>query len=529
MLRHGHRSIQARGWSMPGFAAFDGGGVESAEATAEAAPVDTSDEAADASAGANRASGDEVADSAPEGKQRKTSVVESIESPAVAERRAATRAAEATNGQAETDAATGAGDGDAAESAAGGNGHAVSNGAKAEAGAEPVNGEGEGKDRPAEPSVADAIRARIHDSAIKRVTRTYAATLGDIFTELLQNARRAGAARVRVAVSGPPDTGPFTVTVTDDGAGMGMLSLARRGCTVSSRPRAPDDSTAPGWRVVLLPEHFLGEADTQVQSDDTAPWPHGTTVTFRTAEHENADSLRKAIGTAAWHYPLPVVFEHAPHTPSEGELLERRAFLDGALHAERWRGLVFGVFKDRWAGFGLNDPDVNFHGLTVSVRLPSVESVAGPRWSVAADIEDCPDLELVLPARKEAVETPFLDEMRGAARLVIYRAMAAHLDPRPAFEDWKRAKDAGIGIAPSPPELRPWRPGRADIDDWRKSSRVPPYPSAPWALPIDAPAKPGPDYRSDEGTCPFAQRRPAPIRVQASPPAHRYLQVFPRA
>ena len=68
---------------------------------------------------------------------------------------------------------------------------------------------------------------------------------------------------------------------------------------------------------------------------------------------------------------------------------------------------MFGAFKDRWNGSGLNDPDVNFHGLTVSVRLPTVETVTGARWSVAADIVDCPELELVLPARKEAVETPF--------------------------------------------------------------------------------------------------------------------------
>ena len=68
-----------------------------------------------------------------------------------------------------------------------------------------------------------------------------------------------------------------------------------------------------------------------------------------------------------------------PDTPAGGEALERRAFLDGALHAERWRGLVFGVFKDRWNGFGLNDPDVNFHGLTVAVRLPTVEAVHGPQ------------------------------------------------------------------------------------------------------------------------------------------------------
>ena len=261
------------------------------------------------------------------------------------------------------------------------------------------------------------IRARIHESAIRRVTRTFAATLTDAFSEILQNARRAGATRVRVAVTGPADTGPLTVTVTDDGAGiadagvllsfgengwnedlvaaedaagMGMLSLARRGCTVSSRPRATNDEPAPGWRVDLLPEHFLGVAEAQVQPDDTAPYPCGTAVTFKTSESENADTVHKAIGTAAWHYPLPVVFENVPATPAGGEALERRAFLDGALHAERWRGLVFGVFKDRWAGFGLHDPDVNFHGLTVPVRLPSVEAVTGPRWSVAADIVNAP-------------------------------------------------------------------------------------------------------------------------------------------
>ena len=345
------------------------------------------------------------------------------------------------------------------------------------------------------------IRARIHDSAIKRITRTFAATLGDIFTELLQNARRAGATRIRVAVTGPDAGGPLTVTVTDhgagiadagvllilgengwsedlvrreDAAGMGMLSLARRGCTVASRPRNADGTPAPGWRVALTPGHFLGEAEATVQPDDTAPWPHGTVVTFQTTETENADAVRKAIGTAAWHYPLPVVFEHAPDTPAGGETLERRAFLDGALHAERWRGLVFGVFKDRWAGFGLNDPDVNFHGHTVSVRLPSVETVTGARWSVAADIEDSPDLEFVLPARKEAVETPFLDEMREAARLAVYRAMAAHPDPCPAYQDWKRARDAGIAIAAPPAELRPWRPGRADIDDWQEPPKPQP-------------------------------------------------------
>ena len=147
------------------------------------------------------------------------------------------------------------------------------------------------------------------------------------------------------------------------------------------------------------------------------------------------------------------------------EELPRRAFLDGAVHAEPWRGLVFGVFRNRRTGY--RNPDLNFFGLTLTAGLPTVETVHGPAWSVLADVDGCPDLELVLPARKEAVENVFLADMREAARLAIYRAMAADPSPRPAFEDRERAREAGIEIAPPPALLRPWRPSIANVDDWR--------------------------------------------------------------
>ncbi len=345
------------------------------------------------------------------------------------------------------------------------------------------------------------IRARIHESAVKRVTRIYAATLADIFAETLQNSRRAGAARVRIAVAGSanaPDAGEpsFTVTICDDGAGIadpavllsfgengwddalvrredaagfGFASLARRNCAVSSRPRSTDGEIAPGWRVELAPEHFLGEANAEVRADEQAPYPQGTAISFRATEH--AAAIRSAAETAARHYPLPVIFEDRTEDDSAGpEELPRRAFLDGAVHAERWRGLVFGVFRNRHAGY--NDPDLNFHGLTLALRLPTVETVHGATWTVLADVDDCPDLELVLPARKEAVENAFLKEMRAAARLSIYRAMAGDPNPRPAFEDWTRAREAGIDIAPPPAVLRPWRPAIAHVDDWRDPPKL---------------------------------------------------------
>ena len=349
------------------------------------------------------------------------------------------------------------------------------------------------------------IRARIHDSAIRRVTRIYASTLSDVMTEALQNSRRADAAQVRIAVgtlahqsSGEPR---FTVTIADDGvgiadpavllsfgengwsddlvrredaAGFGFASLSRRGCTVASRPRSPDGHTLPGWRVDLAPEHFLGEAEVEVHADDSAPFPSGTSISFQATE--TAAAIRNAAENAARHYPLPVFFEGIPRTEPGGETsvvseqLDRRAFLDGAIHAEPWRGLAFGVFRGRHRGY--NDPDLNFFGLTVPLSLPTVESVHGSIWSVRADIGDCPDLELVLPARKEAVENDFPKQMRSAARLAIYRAMAADPEPRPAFDDWKRARDAGIDMAPPPAVLRPWRPGVADVDDWREPPKL---------------------------------------------------------
>ena len=188
------------------------------------------------------------------------------------------------------------------------------------------------------------IRARIHETAVKRVTRIYAATLADIFAETLQNSRRAGATRVRIAVSPSPgltaegsadgSESALTVTIADDGAGIadpavllsfgengwddalvrredaagfGFASLARRNCAVSSRPRSPDGEMVPGWRVELEPAHFLGEAEAEVHAHDESPYPYGTSISFQATE--SIAAIRSAAENAARHYPLPVVFE----------------------------------------------------------------------------------------------------------------------------------------------------------------------------------------------------------------------------
>ena len=105
----------ALAWTMPGFAAFDAGGADEDD-TAQAPPSDQPAAAPDASGDATAGTGDSSAAPQPD-------------------------AAGAAEGPAE------------------GNGHDASTVAEAEAGPEPVNGEGGGEDRPADPSVADAIDA----------------------------------------------------------------------------------------------------------------------------------------------------------------------------------------------------------------------------------------------------------------------------------------------------------------------------------------------------------------------------------
>ena len=346
-----------------------------------------------------------------------------------------------------------------------------------------------------------SIHAGLHKNALKRVTRSYSASLADIFAETLQNARRAGATAIRVDVDYvDPDAEKriFKVSITDDGegirdpsvllsfgangwsnelvdredaAGMGLLSLASRGCTVTSRPRFDntDDPTSPNaFRVFLRPKHFLGESPATVQSYYDSSAPLGTTVSFHTAPQENLYSIDSCLGLATRYFPIPVTYTKHCEIKPESHVLSRALFLEGACHRETWRGIEFGVFCQ--PGSSSHDQDLNFYGHTLRLKLPHVQPIhtprCGPVWSVRADVQNCPDLELVLPARKEAVQNAFLAELHDAAKLAIYRAMAEDKNPLPRFEDWKAAKDAGIDVTPPPRALQPWTPKHADPDHY---------------------------------------------------------------
>ena len=318
-----------------------------------------------------------------------------------------------------------------------------------------------------------SIRARVHEDAIGRVTRFFNASTEQTLAELFQNARRAGATRIDVRTTGN------IITVTDDGkgiedpaallafgqsawdnetskkedpAGMGVYSLARQPkVTIRSRvrPREPDSPAAPGWQVQLTPEHFLGQRSAAVDTTKGDRMPFGTEVKFQDdkAAQTKAAYYKFAVQDAAKFFPLPVTWN--------GEEIKRLDFLHDARHIEEWDGIRIGVYSTR-DHTRTKKVGLNFHGVVVEMAGKPVYSIDG-HWYVKADIIDCPALELVLPARKEIVETPFVDELRRACRAATYRAMlgiSGGVDVSAAVRE--DALALGVKLPIARPDLEPW-------------------------------------------------------------------------
>ena len=305
------------------------------------------------------------------------------------------------------------------------------------------------------------IRASIHQDAINRVSEFFNATTGDIMKELLQNARRSGASSVDVTIEedriivsdngmgirNPEAILAFGLTAWDQRtnqsehpAGMGLYALARReNVQVIS-------STGDGhaWRVNLTRDHFVGKLPAPIVDLPDRQATRGTSVAFTGGTRDES-----AIRSTLKHYPLPARIN--------GEPVEQKDFLEEALYVEEWNGIRIGVYRNNRPIIGRSSRALNFHGIVVrDARLPEVEGIRS-HWSAQADVLDCPHLELTLPARREIVENPFMEEFRQACRTAIYRAMSLQETP---VDVSKNVQDAAAAVGISMPDasniLNPW-------------------------------------------------------------------------
>tara|TARA_B000000460_G_scaffold233150_1_gene192642 strand:- start:605 stop:2224 length:1620 start_codon:yes stop_codon:yes gene_type:complete len=302
------------------------------------------------------------------------------------------------------------------------------------------------------------------------VTRLFNGTIGDILNELLQNARRAGASGVDVDAM-PVENG-LRVTIADDGcgiddparvlalgasrwdaavangedpAGMGVFSLAGKATTIESL----SDSTGSAWRIEIPADAWSGDVEIAV---DRSERRKGTSISFL-LPGACKGLVENAVRDASQYYPIPVQFA--------GREMPRKDFLSGAIHVEEWNGSRIGIFQGQpyhWT------PTVNFHGVTISSRLFEVAQVGRQAIHARIDIGHTPELQLVLPARKEFVENAGLTALKAACEVACYRAIATQKSHSLSFENYSRAATLGVPLAEAEAALTAWEPDIADND-----------------------------------------------------------------
>ncbi|MCG2841259.1 ATP-binding protein [Sandaracinobacter sp. RS1-74] len=325
--------------------------------------------------------------------------------------------------------------------------------------------------RPSMPKTA-TIQPSVSPALLTKVTRLFNGSVRDGLSEMFQNARRAGATEVHVRRRHLNDQP--TLIVRDDGAGiadpatllalgasgwddeiahredpagMGVFSLAGKHVVVRSRT----PGSLMGWRVTITPEAWSGQIPLLIEDDDI---PVGTEFQVALSDAWR-DGLDRAVAAAARHFPLPVYFQ--------GQPVERSDFLDGAVKVIGWNGCLIGIFQE--GERDATSPTINFHGVTVPCTLPVIEEVGETaRWQVKIDIVNAPDLQLVLPARKEMVECPALDDLRTAAEWAIFQTISTRDEHRLSFETWQRARLFGITLPEAAPRLWEWNARQADSE-----------------------------------------------------------------
>ena len=336
-----------------------------------------------------------------------------------------------------------------------------------------------------------SIRASVHPDALDKVTRFFDATTRQVVDELFQNARRAGATRITVL------SDDERTTVTDNGcgiadprvllafgssgwegraaaedpAGMGLYSLARRGCRIATR-------TADGiaWAAALDEGHFIGKkaAKVSLSTRNTAdgPEPHGTSVTFPgTADWVDVER-------AATYLPVDV--------DSAGRRLTRRDFLGGgSIDRTEWQGLKLAVVRCIADGRHGLTGNVNFHGLRIGDPQMPIVTTRETSWSVMVDVDACPRLELLLPTRREIVQNEFLEQLHARAERFIYQALASRIEAREVTRrTHQRAAALGIEWPEPPPLLTAWR--AEHHDDTEAGSEAQPLVEAAGGVLINA-------------------------------------------
>ena len=312
------------------------------------------------------------------------------------------------------------------------------------------------------------IHAAVSSKILNKVDRMFSNRMTQIFIELIQNARRAGATLITVATLDSPDGTVISfedngVGIDDfskllhlgdgnwdaetdrkeDPAGMGFFSLIHTGVRVLSN----------GMFAEITRESFLGKTAVEVQSTSLGP-SQGTRLVF-TRPAEKAHQVDSDLRAVSKYGLIDVVLNGVP--------VEREDFMAKSLYTKVMNGVRLGVFE----GSPRYEMRCNFHGSVIShkcskenfgladVILPTVKDPYSlGDLHIEWDVLETTSLHLKLPDRTEIVQDDAYKFFARESRVVLYEYLATLPAHTLSYIDFVEAKSLGIDLMEASPFLK---------------------------------------------------------------------------
>jgi hypothetical protein len=318
-------------------------------------------------------------------------------------------------------------------------------------------------------SASENVRGKVNGALLDKADRLFRNDDAGIWTEILQNARRAGANSVDLTIKpGEPTQDHCVITFQDDGrgiedfqslltlgtsdwdaetqsaedpAGMGFFSLCRSQVEVYSGNRY----------VKLTPAVFLGKAEAHVETG--GEFIQGTRLHF--TRQSTRDALIAALKQVTEFCPIEVRLE--------GQSLPRHDFLAGALYRELIDGIEvgFGVAFEHGYSY-YHDGNWNFYGTRIHHPFVSFTGLLDDnKRSVSTiyarfNVLETGRVKLQLPDRRGIIEDEFLKEFERKSRAAAYRFFQTQSQHVLPFRNWKEAKGLGIDLPEAAQLLTSW-------------------------------------------------------------------------
>ena len=324
-------------------------------------------------------------------------------------------------------------------------------------------------------SSPETVTAQVNASFLRKADRLFRNDDASIWTEILQNARRAGATAVNISIEEhSSEPAASIVTVHDNGRGIdafqNLLTLGSSGWEQETQAR--EDPAGMGFyslcrsvvevqsgnrSITFTPSVFSGEEE--AHSEELAEALCGTRIRF--TRESSKQQLVTELAKAAEFYPIVVRLD--------GTELPRNDFLAGALYRETIDGIEVGFATAFKAGCR-NYPDLNwnFYGARIHGDELSFTGFLVPAHNAPLQIHarfnvlDTARVKLQLPDRKGIIEDQFYAEFLVKARAAAYRFFLTQERHALPYKCWKDAKALGIELSEAVCLLTSWHATAAD-------------------------------------------------------------------